>query len=210
MRISYKNIGISTVLLAALLWAGTPSFAQHHEEDEEKGEHHEGGQDSDMEAPENAHEIVAEILTRDLLIQNFIESGQLTKVHKPAFEAKALVESLVEMNHADHDSTMGKKLSAASKRIGASAKLLDKYGDAEDAAKTGSAYKTFGAATQAIRALYPDVTPEHYWTCSMHPDVWKAVTGACPKCKMKLIEKQRSGHEGLHEEDEHHDEQEDE
>jgi len=195
MKSLINKFGILVLMLAAMCWANTPSFAQQHDEHgehEEKGEHHEGGHDSDAAIPESAHEIVAEIFTRDLMIQNFIETGQLTKIHKPAFEAKALVESLQEKSYSDHESSSSTKLSALSKRIGASAKLLDKYGDAEDADKTASAYKTFGMAIKDIRGLYPDVTPENYWTCSMHSDVWKAVVGTCPQCKMKLIEK---GHE---------------
>lgn len=202
MGISYNKFGILALMLAAMCWASAPSFAQQHDEhgeNEEEGEHHEGGHDSDAAIPESAHEIVAKIFTRDLMIQNFIETGQLTKIHKPAFEAKDLVDSLQEMSHADHESSSSTKLSAASKRIGASAKLLDKYGDAEDAAKTNSTYKIFGAAIKDIRALYPDVTPENYWTCSMHPDLWKAASGSCPQCKMKLIEKGQS-HDGGHDE----------
>lgn len=210
MRISYRNFGMLALILAAACWAGAPSFAQHQDEaseQSEEGEHHESSHDSEMEASESEHELVSEIFTRDLLIQDFIATGQLTKIHKPAFEAKDLVESLAEMSHSEHESSSSTQLSAASKRIGASAKLLDQYGDAEDAAKTGAAYKTFGAAIQDIRALYPDLTPEHYWTCSMHPDVWTAVSGACAKCGMKLTEKgashddedEESAHSGGHE-----------
>lgn len=208
MNTKKKWLRTSLCALALIAWLAAPGLAQAQEEHGE--EHQEGGHDSDAAIPESAHKIVVEIFTRDLMIQDFIETGQLTKIHKPAFEAKDLVESLVEMNRSDHESSLGTKLSAASKRIGLSAKLLDKYGDAEDAAKTSSAYKTFGAAIQNMRALYPDVTPEHYWTCSMHPDVWKAAAGQCTKCTMKLVEKHLSPHEELHEAEEHHDENEDE
>lgn len=212
MKTSYRNFGILALMLAAASWAGAPSFAQQHDEHgehqhehgghEEEGEHHEGGHYSDTAIPETAHEIVAEIFARDLMIRDFIETGRLIKIHEPAFAAKALVESLVEMGHSNHESGSAAKLSAASKRLGASAKLLDKYGDAGDAAKTNSTYKIFGAAIKDIRALYPDVTPKNYWTCSMHPDVRKAASGSCPQCKMKLIEKGQS-HDGGHDEHGH-------
>lgn len=207
MKIPYDKFAIMALILAAMCWASAPTFAQHpeeHGEQEEEGEHHEGGHDSDVATPKKAHDIVAAIFARDLLIQNLIETGQLTKIHKPAFEAKDLVESLVKISHSDHESSSGKKLSAASKKLGASAKLLDKYGDAKDAAKTGSAYKAFGATIKDIRTLYPKVTPKYYWTCSMHPDVWKAATGTCPKCKMKLVEKGKP-HDGEKEEQGHPD-----
>lgn len=211
-----KTLKNSTTLmictLAIMAWTMIPVSAYTQEHQDEHGDHrNEAGHESDAGIPEHAGDIAAEILTRDLLIRDLIAEGRLLKIHVPAFEAKDLSDALVEkaggLNEKDK-----KTLAAAVKRIGASAKLLDKYGDGEDADKTKSAYTTFGKAIQDIKNLFPNVTPSHYWTCSMHPEIWEASAGTCSKCSMKLVEKGESGH-GDHDEDEdeeHHDDDEDE
>ena len=176
---------------------------EHQDEHGEHGEHQGGaGHQSDAGIPKQVDDIAAELFSRDLLIQDLIAEGHLLKIHGPAFEAKDLSDAMAEkaggLNEKDQ-----KTLAAAVKRIGASAKLLDKYGDAEDADKTKSAYTTFGKAIQDIKHLFPNVTPSHYWTCSMHPKIWKASAGTCSKCNMKLIEKGDAGHDENEHGDEH-------
>jgi len=175
-----------SVILAALAFIAltvAPAHAQH----EHGEEHHDGGHESSTVIPEKPEEIVAALLSKVVAIESFIETSQLTKIHVPAFEAKDLAEALDAREPFKGDDAAA--LSSAVKRIGSAAKLLDKYGDANDLPKTKAAYKTFDEGVQAIRKLFPKAVPSHYWTCPMHPEVWKAGEGKCPKCGMKLEEK---------------------
>lgn len=212
MNTGHKLFRISLCAVAVTLWISTPTFAQQHEEHGEElqeEEHHEGGHDSEAKIPRHADEIVAEILTQDLLIRHYIDTGELTKIHGPAFEARDLAQALEERAEGLTEENE-KTLANAVRRIGPAAKELDKYGDAKDATKTKVVYRAFEKAIQDIKSLYPGATPAHYWTCSMHSDVWKVETGQCPKCNMKLVEKGESEHEEHEDEEEHHDEHEDE
>ena len=128
----------------------------------------------------------------------------LTKIHEPAFEAKDLAEALAE-NPGEFKKSQTKAINNAASRIGSAAKLLDKYGDSEDASKTKSAFKTFNVGIQTIKDLFPQAVPSHYWTCSMHPDVWKATEGQCPKCNMNLTEEGHADHPHAGENDGHGD-----
>lgn len=207
-----KLFGTLLCVAALTLWVSIPIFAQQNEEhgeEHQEGGHDDGKNDSEAEIPDHPDEIVAEILTQDLFVQHFIETDLLTEIHRPAFKARDLAQALEEKAHGLEPEDQ-KKLVAAIRRIVAAAKELDKYGDAEDAAKTKITYRAFETAIREIKSLYPDSTPSYYWTCSMHPDVWKAEAGQCTKCEMKLVEKGESGHEEHEDEEEHHDENEDE
>lgn len=130
------------------------TFAQEHEEGDEEGEKHAGSSihfDSEKE-------YVAEILTLDLEIQHQIKEEKLLGIHKPAFKAKDIAEALVEKRGDPHND----KLDSAVKRIGQAAKLLHKFGDAEDLKKTEAAYKKFRRAVADIKALYPKTAPSPY------------------------------------------------
>ena len=158
-----KKTWLRTLLcaLALIAWIGAPGLVQaqeEHGEEHQVGEHHEGGHESDVEIPDSPDAIVSELLTRDLTIKHYIAEGELTKIHVPAFEARDLAQDLEGSAHgltADDTS----KLSAAVKRIASTAKELDKYGDASDAAKTEIVYRSFAKAIQSIRSIYPDAKP---------------------------------------------------
>ena len=209
MKRTYKKFGILALIFTAMCSASTPSFAagDHDEKSEHQAEegHHEGGHEAKALMPKTEKEIVSKLFSTDLHIQNFIKTGKLTKIHEPAYEAKSLIEALVKLNKSNPKSTSAtKKIAKLSKKIGASAKLLDKYGDAKNVPKTRSAYKAFASAIIELKAIYPKVKPEHYWTCSMHPEIWSATSGPCPKCKMKLVEKGKA-HEEHDDSDAHSD-----
>lgn len=194
---------------ALIAWLAAPSLAHaqmKHGEDQQEGEHHEGGHESKADIPKHADEIVAEIFAQDLLVQNLIETGSLTGIHRPASRAKDLAQALEGKAHGLKPEDQ-EKLVAAIGRIVSTAKELDEYGDAKDAAKTGIAYKSFDVAIKDIKSLYPDITPSHYWTCSMHPDLWKTESGQCPKCdhEMTLIMKHYEGQAEHHEDANGHD-----
>lgn len=129
------------------------------------GQHNEGHADSKDTHLKAEEEYVAKILALDLHIQDLLEKRDLLKIHQPAFEAKDFAEALLETRikhtaHAKHgDKHEDGKMASAVKHIGKAAKLLDKYGDAEDLKKTKSAYKMFKKAINEIKFLYPKVMP---------------------------------------------------
>lgn len=212
MNTKMKWLRTLLLALALIAWLAAPGLAraqEEHGEEQHEGEHHEEGHESDMESPDHPDAIVSQLLTRDLTVQHYIAEGELTKIHVPAFEARDLAQDLEGSAHgltADDTS----KLSTAVKRIASTAKELDKYGDANDAAKTDIVYRSFAKAIQDIKSIYPNANPSHYWTCSMHPEEWSATEGRCPKCKMFLIEKGEAEHEEHNQEEGHSDHDEDE
>lgn len=209
MNTKQKLLRTLVCALALIAWLAAPSLAhaqEEHGEEQQEGEHHEGADESEGDIPEHADEIVAEILAQDLLIRHLIETDLLTGIHRPAYKARDLAEALAKIDQ-DLVPDDQKKVAAAIRRIVSTAKELDKYGDAEDAAKTGIVYKSFAGAIKDIKSLYPDITPSHYWTCSMHLELWKTESGQCPKCdhEMTLIMKHYEGQAEHHEDANGHD-----
>ena len=115
-------------------------------------------------------EYVREIIRLDSVIQNHIQNKRLLKIHQPAFKAHELAKALLEKRNRlaakekqgddlEKEGESREKLASVVKLIGQTAKLLDKYGDAEDLNKTKIVYKKFRKAVDAIKSLYLEVEP---------------------------------------------------
>lgn len=119
----------------------TASAAEHEQ-------HH--GRDEPAAIPATVTEILAAVDQRVAAIDQAIVGGNLAKVHGEAFAARdllaALPEKVVGLNPAE-----AKALDAAIGRIRQQAALLDKFGDAGDAAQTRAVLARFKTEIASIR-----------------------------------------------------------
>ncbi|MDS4041766.1 MAG: hypothetical protein RKP20_11375 [Candidatus Competibacter sp.] len=120
---------------------GTASAAGH-------GQPH--GGDEPAAIPATVADILAVVDQRVAAIDQAIADGKLTKVHGEAFAARDLLAALPEkvtgLNPAE-----GKALDAAIGRVRQQAALLDKFGDAGDAAQTRAVLTRFKKEIAGIR-----------------------------------------------------------
>lgn len=129
----------------------TSDDASHEEGEEYADENEEEKGDHDPEAKE----LVAQLISLDAHIEENIDRDELAYIHKPAFEAKAVAEALQEAASGLSDDD-AKRLKSAVQRIGQSAKLLDKYGDAGEEMKTRAAYEALNKAVQNIQSIFSE------------------------------------------------------
>ena len=108
------------------------------------------GREVAVEIPATIAEILAAVDQRVAAIDQAIVGGNLAKVHGEAFAARDLLAALPEkvagLNEAE-----AKALDAAIGRIRQQAGLLDKFGDAGDAAQTRAVLARFKTEVASIR-----------------------------------------------------------
>ncbi len=108
------------------------------------------GREVAVEIPATIAEILAAVDQRVAAIDQAIVGGNLAKVHGEAFAARDLLAVLPEkvagLNEAE-----AKALDAAIGRIRQQAGLLDKFGDAGDAAQTRAVLARFKTEIAGIR-----------------------------------------------------------
>lgn len=87
-------------------------------------------------------------------LDKVVEEKKLESVHEAAFAIRDLVKTLPPKSKA-LPAEGQKKLATGVKTVGQLAKLLDKYGDANDLAKTQEQQKKMHTVLAAIEGLYP-------------------------------------------------------
>lgn len=111
-----------------------------------------GHSHDEVEIPATLEALLSGVDHRVAAIDAAIAGGQLAKVHGEAFAARDLIAAIPGMvsGLSDADS---KSLSAGIARIRQQAGLLDKFGDAGDAAQTKAVLAKFKADIMSIRKL---------------------------------------------------------
>lgn len=131
------------VLPAKAHGAGTQAEAAHS---------HDHGHDAEVAIPATLDALLTEVDQRVAAIDAAIAGGRLAKVHGEAFAARDLIAAIPGKvsGLSDADS---KALSAGIARIKQQAGLLDKFGDAGDAAQTKMVLAKFKTEIAAVRKL---------------------------------------------------------
>lgn len=100
--------------------------------------------------PKNVHEVFLQVDASTYVLEQVVLTNQLSKVHGVAFEVRDLLHFLPEKSQAL--SVEGQtSLTTSLKRIDQLASLLDKFGDAGDAAQTRQVLDKLAAEIQAMR-----------------------------------------------------------
>ena len=139
---------ISTATLLAVAWLATsPANAQSNAAG---GHGQPSGHEVAVEIPATIDGILAAVDQHVAAIDQAIVSGKLATVHRDAFAARDLLVALpgkvTGLSEAD-----AKALNAATGRIRQQASLLDKFGDAGDAAQTRAVLARFKTEIASIR-----------------------------------------------------------
>lgn len=108
-----------------------------------------------VQVPEKAADAVKEIFKRDKMLMDRIAAKQWYDLHIPAFDAMDLAEAMKLKQEGLNPRSRGKLMEAISK-ITQGAVLLDRYGDAADAARVNKGYETFAEGVKALKELYLD------------------------------------------------------
>lgn len=126
----------------------TPAKPDHSASAAEHGQHHE--YDEPAAIPATVAEILVAVDQRVAAIDQAITGSNLAKVHGEAFAARDLLATLPE-KVTGLDPAEAKALDAAIGRIRQQAGLLDKFGDAGDAAQTRAVLARFKTEIASIR-----------------------------------------------------------
>lgn len=116
------------------------------------GHAHSHGSEATVDVPADLGGVLAAVEGRVAAIDAAIASGQLAKVHGEAFAARDLIAAIPGKVSGLSDAE-SKALSAGIARIKQQAGLLDKFGDAGDAAQTKAVLAKFKSEIAAIRKL---------------------------------------------------------
>ncbi len=108
------------------------------------------GHEVAVEIPATIDGILAAVDQRVTALDQAVAAGKLAKVHSEAFAARDLLAALPE-KVAGLNPTEAKALAAAIGRIRQQAGLLDKFGDAGDAAQTRAVLARFKTEIAGIR-----------------------------------------------------------
>jgi len=117
-----------------------------------KTDDHGHGHAAEVAIPATLDALLSEVDKRVTAMDAAITGNKLAKVHSEAFAARDLIAAIPKMvgSLSDGDS---KALSASVARIRQQAGLLDKFGDAGDAAQTKAVLAKFKAEIAAIRKM---------------------------------------------------------
>ena len=109
--------------------------------------------------PQDVAGILAEVDVSLARLKNIIELKQLSGVHGVAFWIRDIVRKLPDVAGA-LDDVKKTQLNASVKRIASYADLLDRYGDAHDAAQTETVFQRFVLEIESIRKVLGAAAPE--------------------------------------------------
>lgn len=105
--------------------------------------------------PATVEQLLAAVDQRVAVLDQVIAAGELAKVHTEAFAARDLLAALPSKLKT-LDKAKAQALDAALARIRQQAVLLDKFGDAGDAAQTRAVFARFKNEIAAIRQQVAD------------------------------------------------------
>lgn len=113
------------------------------------------GKDEAVVIPATVEQLFAAVDQRVAVLDQVIAAGELAKVHTEAFAARDLLAALPSKLKT-LDKAKAQALDAALARIRQQAALLDKFGDAGDAAQTRAVFTRFKNEIAAIRQQAAD------------------------------------------------------
>ena len=132
-----RALAVGAVLLTACAWGGGPARA--------------AGAATSKEASAVWRKVQASSVKLDRLIQ----SRKLQGVHQVAFQIRDLVNTLPAKS-TTLPADKQKQLATGVRSVGQIAKLLDRYGDANNQAQTAAQNKRLHTVLHAIEHLYPE------------------------------------------------------
>lgn len=152
-------------------------------------EHHETEEGGKIKIPDTVEGIFKGIHEHHTELAEVVKNKKLDEVHHLAFGIRDLAKALP----AKASPAQKKRVEAAVRKIAVLAEDLDTSGDAGDQTKTEANLKQFDAVLKALQTEFGIKTSNAdqavQYTCPMHPEVLKNAPGDCPKCGMKLVEK---------------------
>jgi len=131
--------------------------------------------DSKTTIPSDAKGIWSKINSTQKLLEKTVKTGELSGVHKLAFEIRDLAEALPPVSSTFIPENKRGQFRTFLQRIDSEAKNLDKYGDAGNAEKTKKALARFKLRILQIANLYPEeisaaMDESHHDSHSGHDD----------------------------------------
>ena len=127
----------ATLAVSAVLTAGAPAWSANTNKD--------------------ASAVWQKVQASSAKLDGLIKGKKLAAVHQVAFQVRDLVNTLPAKSKSLSPANRA-KLATGVKSVGEIAKLLDKYGDANDQAKTEAQNKRLQTVLHAIEHLYPKGT----------------------------------------------------
>ena len=140
-----KNKIITLSLCAAVSLVGLTLRAAAAEQG-----HGENAEKSEMQMPDTADGILAEIHRHQSELADVVKNNKLADVHHHAFAIRDLAKALVDKAAADKK----QRVQGAANNIAKLAEELDKAGDAGDKAKTEANLKKFDAVIAQLEAHF--------------------------------------------------------
>lgn len=128
-----------------------PGMDDGHGDTHAHGEEH-GAHGGKMDIPDSAAALMAEVDEHLNQLDNVVASGKLDQVHELAFAVRDMLAALPERLH-EPPQDVSITLNSSLGKIRQQAELLDKYGDAGNAAQTKAVLGKFKAAVDGIGKL---------------------------------------------------------